>query len=392
MTRATESGNFSSILTYLDDVSNNIPLPEEVHDKKTIDTGGFTFVDAGRQQEQLHTIEAISPSSHSTCSVLSSESRTAGFESSVSCTRGRPRGQTSPYRHLQDKQRRQHAGKAWSSRKDNSAGPFRARENRADQKGPNSTRASPTSHGSGCRAPWDSSVKEGIQKGPSTEGTSNISHTKNHKSLSNNTLGSLVPAGPHSINRSAQRDDRDTCSRGVASSPNMMTAAVSHSLTPPNSARGQSNVPTEEKGHTGARGSEHPGPSEGQARRWVWDEWDVASFSMVDDESSRNDRSSGWGRHGGSNNQTRCVTSYPPPLPPRHSASPVSGFARGGNSTMLSTGDGVRARVSKECMADPYTCTPAVRQAFEDIQATAQAMRDDLKEKRSQVLNFEPPT
>lgn len=112
---------------------------------------------------------------------------------------------------------------------------------------------------------------------------------------------------------------------------------------------------------------------EQRQRRWVWDEWDD---NMGDGSSSlpsclRDQTSVKSGSRIGSNES---------PVAPRlsPSARTVAGSV---DESLPSKRDKNETTVD----LDDDECTPAARQAFEDIQATAQSMKANLKQKRSEV-------
>lgn len=110
----------------------------------------------------------------------------------------------------------------------------------------------------------------------------------------------------------------------------------------------------------------------GERRRWVWDEWD-ADISLLDNgiSSARN-----W------------QSSSPAANRPRASES-LTSAAHTADATAVASGKSATAdRRKKPTTGNDGaldTCTPAARQAFEDVQATARAMREDLKKRRFEV-------
>lgn len=105
--------------------------------------------------------------------------------------------------------------------------------------------------------------------------------------------------------------------------------------------------------------------------RWVWDEWDDNVGGSSSPPSYLRDQTTG--SNGGR------MSSNGPPIPPRLSPSARTVAGSAGESPS-SKRDNVTA-----VDLDDDECTPAARQAFEDIQATAQSMKANLKERRSEV-------
>lgn len=106
-------------------------------------------------------------------------------------------------------------------------------------------------------------------------------------------------------------------------------------------------------------------------RRWVWDEWDdnVCDSSSVPSHTR---------------DQPMCnsgsVSSNRSPVSRRCSPSMRTGDGPVGGSS--------RSRREKDVPpvnSDDDECPPAARQAFEDVQSTAQSMKANLKQKRSEV-------
>lgn len=109
-------------------------------------------------------------------------------------------------------------------------------------------------------------------------------------------------------------------------------------------------------------------------RRWVWDEWEdnVGGTSSVP-PCSRDQTTINSGSRTSSNGS---------PVPPRLSPSARTVAGAG------SVGESPRAKRDKHAPphnSDDDECTPAARRAFEDIQATAQSMKANLKQERSEV-------
>lgn len=108
-------------------------------------------------------------------------------------------------------------------------------------------------------------------------------------------------------------------------------------------------------------------------RRWVWDEWGD-DVNVGDSSPPLRDSSE---RHGlaklanRSSSGSRRSSSGPARPPPCGAAAAVE---------LSSARDEKR-----ESLEDDDACTPAARQAFEDVQATARSMKAILKEKRSEV-------
>lgn len=127
---------------------------------------------------------------------------------------------------------------------------------------------------------------------------------------------------------------------------------------------------------------------ERHGRRWVWDEWDVDSFTQSQDHQSSITRNrDDWTGRGN-------VSSY------RHNGrKPKLSLSspRRGNSTISSPFDAVFRDGSRPIPAKhdynagsvngapPRSGTEAAKQAFEDVQATAHGMKEDLSQGRSKV-------
>lgn len=117
--------------------------------------------------------------------------------------------------------------------------------------------------------------------------------------------------------------------------------------------------------------------------RWVWDEWDFDPSSSQDGSNSDWDKCIDNSRNLSSfsiasnitRGQGRHETSYPAAHSTTSIVTTAGRIAAAKRSKVLTRGEDTV----------PDTCTSVARQAFEDVQATARAMRDDLKERRSQV-------
>lgn len=135
----------------------------------------------------------------------------------------------------------------------------------------------------------------------------------------------------------------------------------------------------------------------GQRRRWVWDEWE-ADPSVLGDKTGGGGRGCGWGGHSSSgdaeNRQAPALsaetfmTAATRGEGRRETPSSTPLRAGGDGTTTVAGGTAVASQpwaLTRGMGETPDGCAPAVRQAFEDVQTTAQAMRADLKERRSEV-------
>lgn len=130
-----------------------------------------------------------------------------------------------------------------------------------------------------------------------------------------------------------------------------------------------------------------PGNGSGRSRRWVWDEWDL-----------NNDDSWGGGNNKNNNNNNRIrrttvdalgmsassgVAGQPKPIE-THDHSDKPGYQQTGGTHVVHDCKSSRWEHEKSSGGNDSDVI-AARQAFEDIQASARAMREELRERRSEV-------
>lgn len=134
-----------------------------------------------------------------------------------------------------------------------------------------------------------------------------------------------------------------------------------------------------------------------QQRRWVWDEWEDNNSSPPSSRPNTNGNNET--NSSGKRSSARTVASSPS-LPSSTGLHPRSALAPAGPANdhdWTWRSPSRRGKDHGDLDDNEDACPPAARQAYEDVQATARAMRASLKERRSEVCrrtawNLHTPT
>lgn len=229
--------------------------------------------------------------------------------------------------------------------------------------------------GTNTRAPWDSSIKQAA-----TTTLSNSSGMSTSRAGECKETGGGGREGSPTTAVQPSTPTRDGTTVDIARSRHRRYESPSDRRLDngnPSSRSGRSDsyegVPADYDSTTRGGGGETT--VESQRRRWVWDEWNVDSSACDRERSGRGE--DGVGKQPFSSRQRANTALLSTQQRGRHDRPTSAAF------TAISTGSPctlveVEARAAE-------TASPAARQAFEDVQSTARNMREDLKERRSEV-------
>lgn len=234
--------------------------------------------------------------------------------------------------------------------------------------------------GTNTRAPWDSSIKQAA-----TTTMSNSSGMSTSRARECKETGGGGRGGSPTTAVRLSTPTRDGTTVDIAKSRRRRYESPSDRRLDdgnPSTTSGRSDsyeeVPADYDSTTG--GGETT--VESQRRRWVWDEWNVDSSASDRARSGRGE--DGVGKQPFSSLQRANTALLSTQERGRHDRPTSAAF------TATSTGPPctlveVEARAAE-------TASPAARQAFEDVQSTARNMREDLKERRSEVRSTRAST
>lgn len=237
------------------------------------------------------------------------------------------------------------------------------------------------------RAPWDNSIKDTAMKTAPTTRDNRRDMLSVNQDQSSRRAGGIGQRASTARGRTEAAHDSMTPRqhRGVGNrhysttgsgDPPLLSSA--DSMATGGGSRGRSEQALDYSSSTA--GTEAPTTTVGgiaqqrrRQRRWVWDEWD--------DNVGGNSSAPSYSRYHTAGSSGSRISSNGSPVSPRLSPS--------ARTIAGSVGESPRSWRDKNVTSvdsdDDDEGNPAARQAFEDIQATAQSMKANLKQKRSEV-------